>query len=63
MATLASLAAARLTFGIIAAHGWKIEWTGDKAVPNDAWPIDIIANAIDDAVMTERRLAQATEKK
>src|SRR6185437_14321809 len=43
---------ARLAYQTIDAFGWNITWKHDRNVPDDAWPIDIIANAI---LAAERR--------
>lgn len=37
---------ARQVYGTIAAFGWETTWKHDKPVPDDAWPIDIIANGL-----------------
>jgi len=42
----ADVAQARQTYRTIVAFGWDIFWKHDKPVPDDAWPIDIIAAAI-----------------
>jgi hypothetical protein len=37
---------ARQVYAAIAVFGWEITWKHYKAVPDDAWPIDIIAKAL-----------------
>jgi hypothetical protein len=40
------LDAARQAYGLIAAFGWEVMWRSNNHVPDDAWPIDILARAI-----------------
>jgi hypothetical protein len=37
---------ARAVFRTIEAFGWQITWTSSNPIPDDAWPIDIIARAL-----------------
>jgi len=39
-------AVAREVYRTIDAFGWRIDWPHDRPVPDDAWPIDIIARAL-----------------
>ena len=41
---------ARLAYQTIDAFGWDIRWKHDRAVPDDAWPRDIIERHMRDAV-------------
>lgn len=47
------IAKAREVYRTIDAFGWRIDWPHDKAVPDDAWPIDIIATALREASETK----------
>jgi hypothetical protein len=38
--------AARRAYGLIESFGWNVSWYGKNPIPDDAWPIDIIARAI-----------------
>lgn len=59
---VSDLERARLAYQTIDAFGWTIYWKHEKAIPDDAWPIDIIAKAIAEAVSAEReRCAQVVE--
>jgi len=40
------IAKAREVYRTIDAFGWRIDWPHDRPVPDDAWPIDIIAAAL-----------------
>ena len=45
--SMEAMAQARQVYRTIDAFGWDISWKHDKPVPDDAWPIDIIARALD----------------
>ena len=43
------IAKARNVYLLMDTFGWSIQWTKDRPIPDDAWPIDIIAKALKEA--------------
>lgn len=43
---MTDLERARLTYGVIRDFGWDVLWRSANPIPDDAWPIDILANAL-----------------
>ena len=43
---MTDLERARLTYGVIRDFGWDVLWRSDNPIPDDAWPIDIVAQAL-----------------
>ncbi len=40
---------ARLLYRTMEAFGWDVRWRSDNPIPDDAWPIDLMAKAIEKA--------------
>ena len=55
---MTDLERARLVYRTIDAFGWDISWKSANPIPDDAWPIDIIAKAI---AAARREGAEAAE--
>lgn len=50
---------AKLAYDTITAFGWHVSWESRNLIPDDAWPIDIIARAIREAEANALRRAIA----
>jgi hypothetical protein len=50
---------ARAAYATIEAYGWQVHHRGPGPVPDDGWPIDIIAKAIHDVVDDRKKLIGA----